>query len=97
MFELLGGVSLLLGFKARAGAIFLTIFLLCATLTQCFFLMPIDERALQISMFLKNMAIMGGLLMVAVFGAGPFSVDASEDRIETISSVTTEQELISTR
>ena len=57
VFELLGGISLLIGFKTRAGAIALTIFLLGVTLTQnCFWFMPVDSRALIVSMFVKNIA-----------------------------------------
>jgi len=98
--ELLGGASLLLGFKMRAGSILLLCFLLGVTFTQnAFWLMPIDERAMQTAMFLKNLAIMGGLLMTACFGAGPFSVDNADERIETIASVrqSADNELISTR
>ena len=97
--ELIGGFSLLFGFKMRAGAILLVCFLLGVTLTQnTFWLMPIDERALQTSMFLKNLAIIGGLLMAACFGAGPFSFDIRNERKEMIAMLKqrVEKDLVAT-
>lgn len=69
--ELGGGLSLLVGYKARWGAAVLTIFLVPVTLIfHTKFADPI-----QTIMFLKNFAIMGGLLMVASAGPGPISLD----------------------
>ena len=34
-------------------------------------------RATMEAHFFKNMAIMGGLLFLATFGAGPYSIDAA--------------------
>lgn len=72
VFELCGGASVLLGFKARWGAIALIIFLIPTTLI---FHTAFSER-LQVIMFMKNLAILGGLLMVAYYGSGPKSLDA---------------------
>jgi len=74
--ELGGGLSLLLGYKARWGAIALIIFLVPTTLI---FHTAFAERIQQIQ-FMKNMAIMGGLFMVAYFGSGPLSIDAGTAR-----------------
>ncbi|MBI4422856.1 MAG: DoxX family protein [Elusimicrobia bacterium] len=66
--EVLGGLSLVLGFHARWGAVALLLFMVPATLI--FHLSP-DQRI----QFLKNLAIMGGLLHVAAFGPGEISLD----------------------
>lgn len=100
VFELFCGLSLLMGFKARIGAYAGVLFLLCVALTANIFQLYSSEAvALQLSMFLKDLAIMGGLLMVACFGAGPLSVDDANERIETIASIQSvaEQELSALR
>lgn len=71
IFELAGGVSLILGYKAQIGAVLLLLFLVPATLT---FHNPIADPT-QIIDFLKNLAIIGGLLMVTAYGSGPVSLD----------------------
>lgn len=73
--EVLGGLSVLLGFKARWGAIALVLFLIPTTLI--FHTNFADDS--QVGAFLKNLAIMGGLLMVFYTGAGPLSVDGGND------------------
>jgi len=71
--ELLGGLSLLLGIKARCGGLSLFFFLLTATLI---FHTDFSDEVQQI-MFMKNLAIMGGLLMVAANGSGSLSLEDS--------------------
>lgn len=69
--EIGGGLSLLLGYKARYGATVLVLFLVPATL-----IFHIDfQNPVQVVMFLKNLAMIGGLLMVAHFGPGSFAID----------------------
>jgi len=70
--ELASGLSVLLGYKARWGAIALIIFLVPTTLI---FHTNFAEE-MQVTQFLKNLAIVGGLLMVVYYGSGPFSLDA---------------------
>mgnify|MGYP001601531072 CR=1 FL=1 len=70
--EIGGGLSVLLGYKARWGAIALAVFLIPTTLI---FHTKFSEQ-LQVIMFMKNLAILGGLLMVSYFGPGPISFDA---------------------
>jgi uncharacterized membrane protein YphA (DoxX/SURF4 family) len=38
---------------------------------------------MQQGMFMKNLAMLGGLLLVAYFGAGPLSLDARQERISS--------------
>ncbi len=68
---LLGGFSVLLGYKAKIGALLLIGFLIPATLI--FHTSFPDE---EISFF-KNLGLMGGLLMIIAYGSGKFSLDKS--------------------
>ena len=70
LLELVGGLMLLLGCHARRGALLLILFLVPTTLI---FHTDFAEK-LQVIMFMKNLAILGGLLFVAAFGSGPFSL-----------------------
>jgi putative oxidoreductase len=77
LIELGVGLSLLVGFQARAAAWILFLFLIPTTLIfHNFWAATGMEQQNQMAHFLKNMAIMGGLLIVAANGAGSFSVDA---------------------
>ena len=78
--ELFGGLALALGLKARWAAGALAVFTLLATfLFHNFWAMPADQAFVNQLMFMKNLAVIGGLLMVVAFGAGPASVDARFD------------------
>lgn len=71
VFELVGGLSVLLGYKARWGALLLILFLIPATLL---FHTNFAER-MQLLQFLKNLGLIGGLLLVYYIGSGPVSLD----------------------
>lgn len=69
--EVLAGIALLVGFKARIAAFLLAGFsLLSAVLFHFNF-----SDQMQSILFMKNLAIAGGLLMVVAHGAGQWSVD----------------------
>jgi len=69
--EVLGGLSLLFGYHARVGALVLALYLVPVTLLfHAFWWAPQGEGETQKIMFTKNLAMFGGLLMVAVRGAG---------------------------
>ena len=70
--EVGGGLLLLLGYKTRAIAAALAVFTLATALG--FHTNFADQN--QMIHFMKNLMIMGGLLQVAAFGAGQFSLDA---------------------
>jgi putative oxidoreductase len=77
-FELIGAVSVLVGFKARWGALALIIFLVPVTLVfHNFWAVPAAQQQMEMVNFLKNLAICGGLLIVFGRGAGAFSIDSS--------------------
>ncbi len=77
LLELGGGLSLLLGFRTRAGAAALILFLIPATLIfHNFWAFEGMDQRMQMINFLKNLAILGGLIQTMVYGAGAFSLDA---------------------
>ncbi|MFA6916510.1 MAG: DoxX family protein [Parachlamydiales bacterium] len=72
----IGGLSILLGYKARWGAWLIVIFLIPVTLHMhdfWTFTDPVDV-ATQQAMFLKNMSMLGAALIIAFFGSGPLSL-----------------------
>jgi putative oxidoreductase len=74
--EVAVGLALLVGFKARYAALILAAFTVVASvLFHNFWAMPEAQKMMQQLMFTKNFAIVGGLLFIAAFGAGPLSVD----------------------
>jgi len=74
--EVLVGLALLIGFKARWAALILALFtLVAAFLFHNFWAVPADQQMMQSINFFKNLAIVGGLLFVAANGAGPLSLD----------------------
>ena len=74
--EVGGSLLLLLGVKTRLTAVVLAVF----TLATAFAFHNHFADQNQMIHFLKNVIIVGGLLQVAAFGAGNFSVDAWLDR-----------------
>jgi putative oxidoreductase len=77
LLELIGGIALAVGFHARIAALALALFTLVATvLFHNFWAAPADQAFVQQLMFMKNLAVAGGLLFVFSLGAGPASIDA---------------------
>ncbi len=78
LISLAGGLSVLLGYRARIGAWLLVVFLVPVTLMLHAFWAVHDPAAAQMQevMFMKNVAMLGGALVIAYFGAGPLSLDA---------------------
>lgn len=76
--ELGGGTMLVLGWKARWAAAALFVFTaLAGLLFHNFWAVPAVEAPNQITHFLKNVSILGGLLFVVVHGSGPLSITGS--------------------
>ena len=74
--ELLGGIAILLGFKARLVSIVMAGFSVVSALL--FHQFWIDES--QMNPFMKNIAMAGGFLMIFAHGAGAYSIDRSNTR-----------------
>ena len=69
--ELLGGLAVILGWHTRVAAFLLAGFsLLSAALFHANF-----GDQMQMIMFMKNLALAGGFLMIVALGAGAFSLD----------------------
>ena len=75
--EVAGGLLLIAGYRARIVALVLAAFAVATALT---FHTALGDPN-QMFHFLKNLAVAGGLLQVAAFGAGPLSLDARRGRI----------------
>ncbi len=73
----LGGLSILLGYKARIGAWLIVIFLIPVTYHMHDFWTQTDPDiiAMQEAMFLKNISLLGTAFLIAYFGSGPLSLD----------------------
>jgi putative oxidoreductase len=78
LLAVLGGLSILLGFRARIGAWLIALFLIGVTPVMHNFWAVTDPmmRQMQMVMFMKNISMLGGALLLTQFGSGPWSLDA---------------------
>ena len=75
------GILLLVGFQTRWSALLLAVFIAVITpMFHNFWAMPEAQVMMQKQAFFKNLAIVGGLLAFASFGAGRFSVDGRKSQ-----------------
>lgn len=75
--EVLGGVAVLFGFLSRLAALCLFIYLIPTTyFFHGFWRLEGAEQQMQMTQFMKNLAIMGGLLTLWAHGPGRYSIDA---------------------
>ena len=74
--EIVGGVALIAGYGTRVAAIVLAAFTLVASFFfHAYWALPADQQMIQQLLFFKNIAVVGGLLTLAAWGAGGWSVD----------------------
>ena len=74
-FELGGALMVLLVWHARWGAMLLAVFTVAATIMfHNFWAVEAARYRNQLNHFLKNLAILGGLLYIMAMGSGPFSL-----------------------
>jgi putative oxidoreductase len=70
------GLLLLVGWQTRWAALGLAVFVAVITpIFHNFWAMPEAQQMMQKQAFDKNLAVVGGLLVIAAFGAGRFSLD----------------------
>ena len=75
--EIAGGLALMFGFMTRWAALALAAFTLLASLIfHNFWAVPEAQRMVQNLMFMKNLSVIGGLLVLAAIGPGNWSLDA---------------------
>ena len=75
--EILGGIALIVGFQTRLASLALAAFTLVATFFfHAYWAAPAEQQFMQQLMFFKNIAVVGGLLTLAAWGAGNWSLDA---------------------
>ena len=75
--EILGGIALIVGFQTRLASLALAVFTLVATyFFHAYWAAPAEQQFVQQLMFFKNIAVVGGLLTLAAWGAGRWSLDA---------------------
>ena len=73
------GLLLLVGFQARWAALGIAIFTAVITfIFHAFWAVPPEQVMMQQQAFFKNIAVVGGLLTVVAWGAGPLSLDGSK-------------------
>lgn len=75
--EIGGSLALLAGFGTRIAALVLALFTLGASIFfHAYWSVPADQAFVTQLLFFKNIAVAGGLLVLAAQGAGDWSLDA---------------------
>ncbi len=90
LFLIAGGLSILVGFYARIGAVLLFVFLVLATyFFHDFWTFEGQEQQTQMIQFMKNLSMMGTMLFLMAVGSGPWSLDKclGKSQPETAESV----------
>jgi putative oxidoreductase len=74
----LGGLSILLGYRARIGAWLIVLFLVGITPMMHRFWTVTDPmmHQMQMIMFMKNLSMLGAALIITQLGSGPWSLDS---------------------
>lgn len=82
LLAIIGGLSVLLGYRAKIGGWLIAVFLVPVTVMMHNFWAVSDPMMAQIQtvMFMKNVAMLGGALLISQFGAGLWSLDARRPR-----------------
>ena len=81
--EVLGGLALIFGYHTRFTAIGLALFTILASVAgHAFWAAPADAAFIAQLLFFKNVAVTGGLLVLASSGAGSISIDGRKAKAE---------------
>lgn len=82
VFEIAGAILVLLGWRTRLGVILLILFMIPVTLIfHGFWAVPPEDQREQVNQFLKNLSLIGGLLLLYIHGPGPVSLDHRSARL----------------
>ncbi len=75
-FELLGGIALVLGFQARLIGLLMALFTIAASVVfHAYWAVPAEQQYVTQLLFMKNLSVAGGMLLISALGAGPLSLD----------------------
>lgn len=81
LIEVVGAVMIVLGWRARWAGLVIFLWLIPTTfLFHAFWDVPPDRVQSEMNSFMKNIAIMGGMLYVWAFGSGAYSLDNRRNR-----------------
>ena len=74
---LAGAISIMLGYKTKLGALLIIVFLVPVTFMMHNFWTITDPamKQVEMSMFMKNISMLGAALLITYFGPGPLSID----------------------
>ena len=74
-----GGLSILLGYRAKIGAWLIALFLIGVTpmMHNCWAVSDPMMRQMQMVMFMKNLSMLGGALLISQLGSGPWGLGDS--------------------
>ena len=75
--EVLGGIAIVIGYKARLVAFLMAGF---SVVSAILFHADLGDQ-IQLNMFMKNIAIAGGFLMIVAHGAGAYALDNRQSKI----------------
>ena len=76
LFELLGGIALVAGFSVRWIGLAMALFTLIASVIfHAYWAAPAEQQFITQLLFMKNIAIAGGMLLISALGSGPLSID----------------------
>ena len=77
LLELCGGLALVVGYQVRLAGLALAVFTVAASVVfHAFWAAPADQQFVAQLLFMKNISVAGGMLLISALGAGPLSIDA---------------------
>jgi|UniRef100_UPI0035AE97B4 putative oxidoreductase len=78
--EVLGALALIVGYQTRFAALVLALFTLAASFFfHAYWSVPAEQAFMQQLLFFKNIAVVGGLFVLAAYGAGAWSLDGKRN------------------
>jgi putative oxidoreductase len=74
--ELGAGLAIAVGWKTRWAAVAMMVFLIVITpIFHAFWNVPADQATMQQTNFMKNLSILGGMILLLAWGPGRYSLD----------------------
>lgn len=75
--ELFGGLALVVGYQVRLAGLALGLFTIAASVVfHAYWSAPAAQQFVTQLLFMKNISVAGGMLLISALGAGPLSIDA---------------------